>query len=378
MLRTAQAPNPPAPLILLPRRRRRRPRVLLPRWRRSRPSLPPPRASSAAPWRASPTSASVRSAADPASVPRPPRVRRWDRRRLPLGLPPQRYGAPPPPPPPAATSPAGSQTAQNHASMASYPAPTPPATNTQPRAASWRTTGAARTGRAGRPCGTPRGVAALGPATAWRWPRALAACRRHGLLWAFFVIDPQWFFALSCPTRSPPPLPFSAATPRRRSPCSAMVGAASPSRLRSESYPQCQMYNGFSSPLLLSSSKYLGLPLHLKRTRRADEQMLIDKICARLSGWKGCLLTKSGRLQLVQSVLSSIPTYFMSVFSLSNWAIKRIDKIRRSFLWKGSDNTKGGRCLVNWRRVCRPKKLSGLSIWSSAFKMAFVQVERCK
>jgi mannosylglycoprotein endo-beta-mannosidase len=99
--------------------------------------------------------------------------------------------------------------------------------------------------------------------------------------------------------------------------------------------------------------KYLGLPLQIGRTRRADEQILIDKIGARLPGWKGRLLNKSGRLQLVQSVLSSIPTYYVTVFSISKWAVKKIDRIQRNFLWKGSENARGGHCLVNWRRVCR-------------------------
>jgi hypothetical protein len=108
--------------------------------------------------------------------------------------------------------------------------------------------------------------------------------------------------------------------------------------------------------------KYLGLPLQIGRTRRADEQILIDKIGARLPGWKGRLLNKSGRLQLVQSVLSSIPTYYVTVFSISKWAVKKIDRIQRNFLWKGSENARGGHCLVNWRRVCRAKFLGGLGI----------------
>jgi hypothetical protein len=42
--------------------------------------------------------------------------------------------------------------------------------------------------------------------------------------------------------------------------------------------------------------RYLGLPLCLHRTRRVDEQILIDKIVVKLPGWNGRLLNKAGRL----------------------------------------------------------------------------------
>lgn len=108
--------------------------------------------------------------------------------------------------------------------------------------------------------------------------------------------------------------------------------------------------------------KYLGLPLHIGKTRRVDEQALIDKVGARLPGWKGRLLTRAGRLTLVNSVLSYITVYHMTSFPLSKWAIKRIDRLRRNFLWKGSEQARGGHCLVNWPRVCRTKRLGGLGI----------------
>jgi hypothetical protein len=108
--------------------------------------------------------------------------------------------------------------------------------------------------------------------------------------------------------------------------------------------------------------QYLGLPLHIGRTRRADEQVLIDKIGARLPGWKGRLLTRAGRLTLINSVLSAVPVYHKTSFSLSKWAIRRIDKTRRNFLGAGSEEARAGKCWVNWRRACRPKRLGGLGI----------------
>ncbi|WVZ89665.1 LOW QUALITY PROTEIN: hypothetical protein U9M48_036039 [Paspalum notatum var. saurae] len=105
--------------------------------------------------------------------------------------------------------------------------------------------------------------------------------------------------------------------------------------------------------------RYLGLQLH---THKIHAQPLIEKIGNRLTGWKGSLLNRAGRLTLVSSVLSAMPTYHLSVFPLAAWARKCIDKIHRSFLWKGKAESNGGHRLVAWPLVSMPKALGGLGV----------------
>jgi hypothetical protein len=52
--------------------------------------------------------------------------------------------------------------------------------------------------------------------------------------------------------------------------------------------------------------KYLGLPLHTRKLRRIEMQPLVDKIRARLLRWKGKLLSKAGRLTLVNTVVGDL------------------------------------------------------------------------
>jgi hypothetical protein len=57
-------------------------------------------------------------------------------------------------------------------------------------------------------------------------------------------------------------------------------------------------------------------------------------------------------------------TYHLRVFPLAAWARRKIDKIRRSFLWKGEENANGRYCLVNWPTLTRPKDFGGLGVFN--------------
>ncbi|KAJ3687082.1 hypothetical protein LUZ61_016246 [Rhynchospora tenuis] len=108
--------------------------------------------------------------------------------------------------------------------------------------------------------------------------------------------------------------------------------------------------------------QYLGLPLTSARPNRVCFQPLLDKIQNKLAGWKGKLLSRAGRLVLVSSVLSSIPSYVMSTFLLPNWLLNEIDKARKRFLW--GTNQSGGQRIhqIAWNRICLPRAFGGLGL----------------
>jgi hypothetical protein len=102
----------------------------------------------------------------------------------------------------------------------------------------------------------------------------------------------------------------------------------------------------------------------VQKLRKIDVQPLLDKIGARLPGLKGRFLLSARRETLVKTVLSSQPIYHMTVFPELKWLIRRIDRMRRSFLWRGEtlDKVYGGHSLVNWPTSCRSRNKGGLGI----------------
>jgi len=107
---------------------------------------------------------------------------------------------------------------------------------------------------------------------------------------------------------------------------------------------------------------YLGLPISDRKLRRSDLLIWIEKIAIKLPGWKAPLMSLAGRAVLVRYVITAIPIYLLIAIRVPKWFIRAVDKIRKSFLWKGRKEINGGSCLVAWEKVMRPIDLGGLGI----------------
>ena len=107
--------------------------------------------------------------------------------------------------------------------------------------------------------------------------------------------------------------------------------------------------------------KYLGLPLGAKFKDKTIWNPILEKMERKLVGWKRFYLSKGGRVTLIQSTLSNLPTYFLSLFPIPARVANRIEKLQWNFLW-GSFEDEPKIHLVKWATVCAPISSGGLGI----------------
>ena len=81
--------------------------------------------------------------------------------------------------------------------------------------------------------------------------------------------------------------------------------------------------------------KYLGLPLGAKFKDKSTWNPILEKMKRKLAGWKKLYLSKGGKVTLIKSTLSNLPTYFLSLFPIPASVANQIARLQRDFLWGG-------------------------------------------
>lgn len=74
------------------------------------------------------------------------------------------------------------------------------------------------------------------------------------------------------------------------------------------------------------------------------------------------MLSIGGRHTLINSVLSSVPLYALSMYKVPDTIMRDLDKIRCRFLWQGTDRSRKKYALINWSVACLSKQYGGLGI----------------
>lgn len=99
------------------------------------------------------------------------------------------------------------------------------------------------------------------------------------------------------------------------------------------------------------SSKYLGSPFCKFTAKNSDFAYVAERLVSKLSGWKSKLLSIAGRVTLIKSVTSAIPSYIMQLFLLPlNFCVK-LDRFNRRFLWGIKEDRSRYSALRAWDSV---------------------------
>src|SRR4051794_36929897 len=107
---------------------------------------------------------------------------------------------------------------------------------------------------------------------------------------------------------------------------------------------------------------YLGLPMGITKPSVTDLMPLVDKIERRLTS-TSMWLSFGGRVQLINSALSSLISYALGIIKIPDKIIYLFDQARRHFLWrKSADINSTAHSLAAWNMVCKPKTKGGLGI----------------
>ena len=79
--------------------------------------------------------------------------------------------------------------------------------------------------------------------------------------------------------------------------------------------------------------KYLGLPLGEKFKDVTIWNPILEKMERKLASLKKLYISKGGRVTLIKSALSNLPTYFLSLFPIPASVANQITRLQRNFLW---------------------------------------------
>ena len=104
----------------------------------------------------------------------------------------------------------------------------------------------------------------------------------------------------------------------------------------------------------------MGLPEHFGRKKKDLFASIVDRMKQKAQGWSSRFLSTVGKMTMLQSVLSVIPSFAMSCFQLPVGLCNKIQSVLTRFWW---DNSNGDRkiCWLAWDKLTKPKSLGGLA-----------------
>ncbi|KAL8475722.1 hypothetical protein ACS0TY_028397 [Phlomoides rotata] len=98
------------------------------------------------------------------------------------------------------------------------------------------------------------------------------------------------------------------------------------------------------------SFSYLGIRVGSNHRRLSEWSFIIQKVKNRLRKWDDKKISLGGRITLLNSVLSAIPIYYLSLYHIPKKIVREITSIQRKWGWRFLNE--GGSL---WARVVKSK-----------------------
>jgi hypothetical protein len=111
----------------------------------------------------------------------------------------------------------------------------------------------------------------------------------------------------------------------------------------------------FGCKLQDMSFTYLGLSMGTTKHRVEPFAPLMNRVERQLTVISS-MITQAGKLQLVNSILSSLPTYNMCSVTVPIAILEGVDRARKHCMWQNSDCNAMSKPLVAWRKCTRQRK----------------------
>ena len=91
----------------------------------------------------------------------------------------------------------------------------------------------------------------------------------------------------------------------------------------------------FTCPHSCLPMKYLGVPIDNKKLCKSLWSPIVEKIESKLGSWQGRFLSLGGRLVLINSSLTNVPLYMLSMYKTPKCVLKKIDIFRKRIIMAG-------------------------------------------
>lgn len=106
---------------------------------------------------------------------------------------------------------------------------------------------------------------------------------------------------------------------------------------------------------------YLGLPVGANGRSMSTWEVLVESLNRKLNTWGHKYINFGGRIVLLNSVLNSIPIFYLTFLRMPVKVWKMMVQIQREFMWGGVGR---GRKInwVKWPTVCQSKRKGGLGV----------------